>query len=143
MPGLMNYGAGLQNTQTKQGLLQEEGGSPINVLSTITPDSLTKMMQRIGGGIGAGASPSGGNPSAGLGQGPGKGLEKSGDKPLVEQQKFLGTNKAGFKSMDKYRDVFMPGATHVQENFKEANSGTNLALNAILPGSGWIKQLFK
>ncbi len=107
MPGLMNYGSGLQqNTQTKQGFLQEEGGSPINVMSTITPDSLTNLMKKIGGGVGAGAAPPPGNASAGVGASPGGGVEKSGDTPVSEQKKLLGFNREGNEKMGR---IFLPG----------------------------------
>lgn len=95
MPGLQGlsrqYGASNAfGNETKQQLMNEEGGSPINVLSTITPDSLTKMMQRMGQGVGAGAQPAQ-EPSSTVGGG----LQKAGDKPIGEQTKFAGFNKKG------------------------------------------------
>lgn len=111
MPGLMNYRSGLQGQQEKQELFKEEGGSPINVLSTITPESLTNLMQRFKGGVSVGevpgASDSANNPSAGLGSTPGTGLQKYGDKPIAEQTKVAGFNKEGW---NKTLNTFMPGA---------------------------------
>lgn len=104
LQGLSRYGAG--NTfgqESKQELLKEEGGSPINVMSTITPESLTKMMKRMGQGVGPGANvatqaAAGADPSKGLGASPSGGFEKKGHTG-EETSKFLGFNAAGVQTL--------------------------------------------
>lgn len=101
MPGLMGYGSDksmfLKDMKDQGEQTSQQG--PINVLATITPDSLTRMMQKIGGGVGEGTqAPVGGNPSGAMGQSPSGGINKGGDVPLAQQTKFLGFNKEGNNS---------------------------------------------
>lgn len=109
MPGLQGlsrqYGAGNAfGQESKQELMREEGGSPINVMSTITPESLTKMMKRMGQGVGAGATnpatqaTAGADPSKGLGASPSGGYEKKGWTG-EETDKILGFNSQGVHTL--------------------------------------------
>lgn len=136
MPGLMNYGQGLQQQQSKQEMFKEEGGSPMNVLSTITPDSLTKMMQRIGGGVGVGAekldATSTSNPSAGVGSSPSTGLSKKGHTG-EETNKFLGFNQEGLNNTFEWLDKYTSPT---------AGSSTNATMNLLAPGTGSIRAMF-
>lgn len=91
------------NSVREQAMTGAEEG-PINVLATITPDSLTKMMQRMGQGVGTAAQPAQ-EPSSTVGGG----LQKSGDKPINEQTKLLGFNREGNEKMGR---IFLPGLWH-------------------------------
>ena len=89
MRGLVMQGAGIGGNPSP------EGQNAINVIDTITPESLSKMMKRLGLGMDGTNNMKAGNQSPGSGQG----NVQWGDKPLAEQTRFAGFNEKGNDSM--------------------------------------------